>query len=101
MKVELNWKIVLALFVLLFSTFITTSKILENPEIVMSVDNGIIEFEKNTKIYFFDDVLLISISSIFLGLSLMYLFNLSLDLEIINTGVHLVNDTEEKWGSAE
>ena len=99
LKIELNWKIVLALFLLLFSTFITTSKILENPEIVMSVDNGTIEFEKNTKIYFFGDVLLISISSIFLGLSLMYLFNLSLDLEIKNTGTHLFNATEEKWGS--
>ena len=99
LKIELNWKIVLALFLLLFSTFITTSKILENPEIVMSVDNGTIEFEKNTKIYFFGDVLLISISSIFLGLSLMYLFNLSLDLEIKNTETHLFNVTEEKWES--
>lgn len=99
MKVELNWKIVLALFLLLFSTFITTSKILENPEIVMSVDNGTIEFEKNTKIYFFDDVLLVSMSSILLGLSFMYLFNLSLDLEIKNTGTNLFNATEEKWGN--
>ncbi len=45
MKVELNWKIVLALFLLLAGTFITASRLLENPEITISVNNEKVEFE--------------------------------------------------------
>lgn len=83
---------------MLCGTFITASKLLENPEITISVNNGIVEFEKNQKIYFFDDVLLVSIGSIFIGLSLMYLLNLSIDLEIKKfEETNLFNDTQEKW----
>lgn len=98
MKVELNWKIVVAFFILLSSTFITASKILENPEITISINNGMVEFEKTQKIYFFNDILLVSVSSIFLGFSLMYLFILSLSLESTKKSaeVNLFNDDKQK-----
>lgn len=108
MKVELNWKIVLAFLFLLSGTFITAGKLLENPEITISINNGTAEFEKNKKIYFFDDVLLVSISSILLGSSLMYLLNLSFSHErqyqtvmepkkFAETG--LIDDPQEKWNN--
>lgn len=106
MKVELNWKIVLALFLLLAGTFITASKLLASPEITISVNNGKVEFDKNEKIYFFGDVLLVSIGSVLLGLSLMYLLILSFVSErqyqdVIETkkfaGTNLVNGMQEKW----
>ena len=106
MKVELNWKIVLAFFILLSSTFITSSKLLESPEITISVNNGTVDFEKNKKVYFFDDILLVSIGSIFLGSSLMYLLSLSFSYERQHHTVikidefaetDLLNDAKERW----
>jgi len=98
LKVELNWKIIVAFFILLSSTFITTSKILDNPEITISINNGMVEFEKEQKIYFFNDMLLVSVSSILLGFSLMYLFILSLSLERMQkcVEVNLFNDDKQK-----
>ncbi len=92
MKVELTWKIVLALFLLLAGTFITASKLLASPEITIAVNNGTVDFEKGKKIYFFDDILLVSIGSIFLGSSLMYLLNLSFGYE---RQYHVVRETEK------
>ena len=100
MKVELNWKIIVAFFILLSSTFITASKILENPEITISINNRTVEFEKEQKIYLFNDIILVSATSILLGFSLMYLFILSLSLETTKKSVEMDlfnDDKQKKW----
>ncbi|TRZ88503.1 MAG: hypothetical protein D4R88_07720 [Methanosarcinales archaeon] len=91
---------------LLAGTFITASKLLANPEITISVNNGTVDLEKGKKIYFFDDILLVSIGSIFLGSSLMYLLNITFGYESQNNVIRetekfaeigLINGSQEKW----